>query len=310
MLIELRKALTFKKAVDRQANLRLRFIMKVNHHSEVTINCLVCGSRSHLCFMVHDGYKIARCHTCGFIFVNPRPSEESLLRLYLSRDDNPYFSNQYEPLKYELPVLLKVIRVIRNYIREGQLLEVGCGRGDFLRVAQTSGFSVTGCDVFGGDKPDIDDAVLYDGPLKSAKFPDECFDVVVARNTFEHLFDTNVEIREIRRVLKPNGHLYLKVPNVQFEQGVLCRLLFGKGHKFTPPYHLNHFSPKSLQALLKRTGFQFTSWYLEQPTVAPNRLGNIVRQTGHRLFQTLHFISGRTLPCHPTLSCLCQKTSY
>jgi 2-polyprenyl-3-methyl-5-hydroxy-6-metoxy-1,4-benzoquinol methylase len=93
------------------------------------------------------------------------------------------------------------------------MLEVGCGRGDFLRLARAAGFSVAGCDFFGGQKPVDTTLMLYDGTLTQAKLRDNSYDIVVIRNVLEHLFDPNIDLQEIRRILKPNGYVYVKVPN-------------------------------------------------------------------------------------------------
>jgi SAM-dependent methyltransferase len=132
---------------------------------------------------------------------------------------------------------------------------------------------------------------------------------VVIRNVLEHLFDPNAEIREIRRILKPNGYVYLKVPNVEFEHGFNCRLVFGKEHVFEPPYHLNYFSPASLQKFLDKSGFGFLSWFLEQPTLTPRWRSNLIRQTGYRLFQTLSLLTGGKSFPKILLSCVVQKTN-
>jgi SAM-dependent methyltransferase len=151
------------------------------------------------------------------------------------------------------------------------------------------------------------DIAFFDGTLQEAKFPDNSFDVVVVRNIFEHLFNPNAEIQEIRRILKRDGYLYLKVPNVDFEYGLRCRFIFGKPHAFDPPYHLNHFNPISLQRFLRNADFTLITWYLEQPTLQAKWTKNLARQAGYRVFQTLKFLSGSTLFPKPLLSCLAQK---
>lgn len=273
----------------------------------VMVQCPICGSASDSTFMFLTGFRIARCSGCGFIFVNPRPSEDSLLTLYSNQRTNVSFKPDYEPLEYEYPVLSQVIRKVQDYVPAGDLLEVGCGRGDFLRIAQTRGFSVAGCDIFGEQKPAYKGIVFYDGPLKRAKLPEGCFDVVVIRNILEHFFDPNVELKEIRRILKPNGYLYLKVPNVVFEHGFRCKLVFGRKHNLEPPYHLNYFSPASLQAFLKNGQFQFVSWLLEQPTFYSKWTLNLKRQAGFRLIKALYFLSGGRMFPKITLSCIAQK---
>jgi SAM-dependent methyltransferase len=184
---------------------------------------------------------------------------------------------------------------------------VGCGRGDFLRVAQRQGFSGTGCDIFGGRIPVSEGLVFFDGTLQEAKFPDNFFDIVVVRNIFEHLFNPNAEIQEIRRILKPAGYLYLKVPNVDFEHGLRCWFMFGKPHSFDPPYHLNHFSQISLQRFLHNADFTLISWYLEQPTLLARRARNLARQAGYRVSQAIRFLSGGVVFPKPLLSCFAQK---
>jgi SAM-dependent methyltransferase len=275
--------------------------------ANVTVPCPICGSVSDSTLMLFKGYRIARCLTCDFIFLNPRPAEDRLVGLYANHRQNPYFAEGYEPVEYERPVLAKIVSQIETYVPHGHLLEIGCGRGDFLKLAQTRGFSVTGCDIFDGHKPALDGISFFDGTLKEAGFGAESFDVVVIRNVLEHLFDPNSEIREIRRILKPNGHLYLKVPNVEFEHGFNCRLVFGKEHAFEPPYHLNYFSPASLQAFLGKAGFSFRSWYLEQPTLTPKWTSNLIRQTGYRVIQTVSFLTGGKSFPKILLSCVAQK---
>ena len=273
----------------------------------VTVRCLICDSASYSPFMFLKDFRIVRCSNCNFIFVNPRPTEDCLLKFYSNRTINPSFKSHYEPLEYELPILSKLVRTIQDYTLTGELLEVGCGRGDFLRVAQANGFSATGVDIFGEQKPAVDGVAFYDGPLKKASLPDNFFDVVVTRNLFEHLFDPNAEIKEVGRILKPNGYLFLKVPNVAFEHGLQCRLVFGRAHNLDPPHHLNYFSPTSLQAFLKTAKFEFVSWYLEQPTLYSNRSLNLKRQIGYRLIQTLFVLSGGRIFPKLVLSCIAKK---
>jgi SAM-dependent methyltransferase len=253
--------------------------------------CAVCDSISDRPLTTDNGFRIGRCVECGFVFVNPRPAQDSLIKLYANAEQNYCVSESYEPLEYELPVLTKIVREIQKYVRSGRLFEVGCGRGDFLRVAKSSGFSVSGCDLFAGSKLNIDGVELHDGTLRAANLGANEYDVVVIRNTLEHLFDPRGELEEIRRILKPDGYLYLKVPNVAFEHGFGCRLVVRRSHAFEAPYHLNHFSPRTLRLLLKRTRLQFMSWSIEQPTIEPEWKSNLLRQTSYRAIQAMRFIT-------------------
>ena len=273
----------------------------------VSTQCPICGSAADATLRIFRGFRIARCTTCRFVFVNPRPALNSLVALYAGVKSNPFFSEGFESTDTELPALNSVLQQIRHYVPTGRLLEVGCGRGDFLTLARTAGFSVTGCDFFGAHR--LPDGIAsFDGTLAQAQLTSNSFDVVVIRNVLEHVFDPNVELNEIRRILKSGAYLYVKVPNVAFEHGLGCRLVFGREHDFDPPIHLNHFSSASLIALLKKAGFQFISWSLERPTLYPSGIKHFVRQTGYRLIEAAFSLTyGRAFP-KIVLSCVARKT--
>jgi SAM-dependent methyltransferase len=272
---------------------------------DATVCCAVCESNTdrELCRVA--GYRIAQCPDCGFIFVNPRPSRPRLADLYRPVT-NPFFSTSYEPIELEAAVLARVMRTIRRHVPGGTLLEVGCGRGDLLRTARSHGFTVVGCDFFNGRIPDGSNLSLVDGTLHDARFADATFDVVVIRNVLEHLFDPRSELDEVRRVLKPGGFLYTKVPNAQNGGGPFYRRLIGHPYPFSPPYHLSHFAPETLRGLLRGTGFTFMNWTVERPTSARRPLKNWVRQAAYHGLSALHVMSAGHFP-QMTLTGLARK---
>lgn len=99
-----------------------------------------------------------------------------------------------------------------------QLLEVGAGAGVISRsLARATGPTgqVTAVDV-------VDERVVHDGyrfiqiPDTSLPFPDASFDIVVSNHVIEHVGPRPAQLqhlREIRRVLRPSGLLYLATPN-------------------------------------------------------------------------------------------------
>jgi SAM-dependent methyltransferase len=205
----------------------------------VGVACCICGSPNHREFVevvrrMDDGsggtYRIARCSACGFLYVNPRPTPEELIRLY--SHNAMCFREDYEPVSLEMPVLRRVIREIQRFVKSGSLLEVGCGRGELLELASKSGFAAHGCDL--QRSPALDSNVdFHVGTLQSSTFRDESFDCLVLRNTLEHLFDPADELRTCHRLLKPGGYLYLKVPNADYEHGWRCRMMWGGARLWT-----------------------------------------------------------------------------
>ena len=44
-------------------------------------------------------------------------------------------------------------------------------------------------------------------------FPDHCFDLIISNHSLEHFGDLAGSLREIGRVVRPNGALYVAVPD-------------------------------------------------------------------------------------------------
>ena len=65
-----------------------------------------------------------------------------------------------------------------------------------------------GCDVLQSDKNRVD--VIC--PATELKFEDNSFDSILCTQVLEHVYDHHTVIKEIHRVLKPNGHIILTVP--------------------------------------------------------------------------------------------------
>jgi SAM-dependent methyltransferase len=104
-----------------------------------------------------------------------------------------------------------------------RVLEVACGRGGFVRELARGGAHVTGCDFsFSalrvahaklGDATSGTSATLVHGDAHSLPFADASFDLIVSCETIEHLPDVRAAIREMHRVTRPGGKLFLTTPN-------------------------------------------------------------------------------------------------
>jgi len=250
-------------------------------------------------------YKVVQCQACEFLFVNPRPDEATLKTLYSDIMSNPFLSAHFESTEDEIPTLRQVLDIIQSVKPSGRLLEIGCGKGDLLQIAQQRGFEVEGTDL-GTPEEALGRFQIHLGPLRTLGLKPNSYDVVVTRNTLEHLFDPNVELEESRKLLKPGGVIYLKVPNSEFEHGVRCMLAFQRKHQFSPPWHLNHFTPKTLNQILQRNDFQVLSWRIEKPTRRSKWIRDFIQQTGYKAIDTCRKLSfGRLFP-KPILVCLAQ----
>jgi ubiquinone/menaquinone biosynthesis C-methylase UbiE len=109
-------------------------------------------------------------------------------------------------------------------IKGKRVLEVACGRGGFATVLQSLGAEACSVDfsaaalrvaqqkmLSGGG--DISKLNLVRADAHHLPFVDRAFDVVVSCETIEHLIDPPAAVREMARICKPGGVLYLTTPN-------------------------------------------------------------------------------------------------
>ncbi len=99
--------------------------------------------------------------------------------------------------------------------RGDKLLDVGCGRGDFLK-----GFKDLELDVCGLDNEKSHSQILKDIEVRYANIENESFpfeshifDVVFSKSVIEHLFDPENFMRECYRILKPGGRIIIMTPD-------------------------------------------------------------------------------------------------
>lgn len=99
-----------------------------------------------------------------------------------------------------------------------KLLDVGCGRGEFLR-----GFMDCGVVGHGVDQSKVAERVAQDAVLKTSNlesegipFPDNFFDVVYSKSVIEHFYYPEKLVQEIFRVLKPGGTVITLCPDWEF----------------------------------------------------------------------------------------------
>lgn len=114
------------------------------------------------------------------------------------------------------PLALAEYLTKRFDFRRGEcLLEIGCGRGDFLKAFQKAGLKCWGVDA--GKKsaellPDFD-IRQCDISKEPLPFEDSAFDIVYHKSLIEHLHDPAHLMDETSRILKDGGKLIILTPD-------------------------------------------------------------------------------------------------
>jgi SAM-dependent methyltransferase len=102
---------------------------------------------------------------------------------------------------------------LRGY-RGAKLLDLGCGRGEFLHGFAELGFQATGFDRSRPSQPKFSEPVVVgDYEQGGLPFADGEFSVLFNKSVFEHVRDISPLLRECHRVLSPSGRMVSLVPD-------------------------------------------------------------------------------------------------
>lgn len=172
-------------------------------------------------------------------------------------------------LKVVLSFLTKHNSVFQKDAKKSaKLLDIGCYDGHLALLLKNC---LGNCDAYGVDIAKKTIALARQKGIhakicdieKGINFESNLFDYVFAGEIIEHLYDTDFFLREIKRILKPDGILMITTPNF-VSLGRRLYYLFGKGmfmeQSFTLPKnaagHIRYFTFETLKELLLLHGFK------------------------------------------------------
>lgn len=218
-------------------------------------------------------YSIAKCHNCGLLQTIPAPDTEELKQLYetyynfggekgtsYTKSREVFFSS----FLYRFWMALDGDISFHSRKGRGRLLDVGCNEGRGLLIYQRNGFDPEGLELNEKAAQNARRAGFTVHTQSLEEFqPEEPFDVVVLSNVLEHAPDPREMLKNVYRVLKPGGQIWISCPNSQS----WLRKLFGRSWiNWHVPFHLFHFSSKTLTQLLQRCGFEITELKYATPS--------------------------------------------
>jgi SAM-dependent methyltransferase len=226
--------------------------------------CPACGSADEDEFLRAPGddgaeYRLAKCRRCTFVFTNPRPTADSLAALY-PPDYAPYESRKLRKGgRHALRARLFGVaeRSLADRIPVppgGRLLDYGCGSGLFAAKMRGRGWDARGMDFSAhaaeSARRNFGLEVIH-GDLPHPAVPPNSLDAITLRAVLEHVHDPARLLRAAAAVLKPGGHLYVSVPNLD-SWGFGA---FGVAwHPLHLPWHLLHFTPGTLRRVVADSG--------------------------------------------------------
>lgn len=213
----------------------------------------------------HGAFTVCVCGTCGFRFTNPYPAQEDI-HIFYESDDYVPVSNTTRGLinkGYHLArrVMLRAKRRMVGRLTgrsAGRLLDIGCGTGEFAGIMKEAGWQVQGVEPFAAARESA--ATRFGVPVvdvpQQAGLPDHAFDVITLWHVLEHAHNLNRSLRELDRLLAPDGTLLIGVPNYTcYDAG----FYLDQWAAYDVPRHLYHFAPETMRRLAARYGFAVTA---------------------------------------------------
>jgi 2-polyprenyl-3-methyl-5-hydroxy-6-metoxy-1,4-benzoquinol methylase len=204
--------------------------------------------------------QIVRCNRCGLMYASPRAKEPDHVEI-ANYDPafNPLHPNDTRVLKEQLQVRdYDTTRALLNriYPRRGRLLEVGSSLGYLLDVFRKDGWDVLGvepffqCCRYAREELGLE---VVNAILETAGIPDESFDVVLLNHVIEHIDDPLRTLREVNRILKPDGHFVIETPRYDT---LMFKLLGRRERSVSCGGHIYFFTTQTLKNLYEAAGFK------------------------------------------------------
>ena len=203
--------------------------------------------------------------------MNPQPNAEEILKHY-PKKYFPFMSNSPTNINKMLyrtfyskngSFLFKIIfsplkPFMRSYVKKlnGKLLDVGCGSGDFLIFMREHGMQCYGVEPGEFNKKLMKEngIKVLNTTLKKARYEKDYFDIITINHVLEHVSNPEETLKELYRILKPNGTLIIATP----QSNCIAYKIFGRDWtQLDVPRHLFIFSTKILEKYATKIGFKF-----------------------------------------------------
>jgi 2-polyprenyl-3-methyl-5-hydroxy-6-metoxy-1,4-benzoquinol methylase len=192
--------------------------------------------------------------TLDMLHTSPQPSLENLGRYYESPDyishtdsKRSLFEKAYHFVK-GIALKNKLNLINSSSSGKGKVLDIGAGTGDFLLTAKENGWKTIGVEPSEKAKAiAIQKGIEF--VVETQELESHSFDVITMWHVLEHVPNLDNQIKELKRLVKPNGTVIIAVPNFKSYDAKY----YGKfWAAFDVPIHFWHFSKTAIKLLFEK----------------------------------------------------------
>ncbi len=219
--------------------------------------CSLCESMNVAEVYTAQGLHYLLCNKCGLEKQNIgndalKESFEKSQMLYYEEDDLSFS----KPIRaINLRKAKKRIKVVKEYLNSGRLLEIGPGCGEFLTEAVSAGFDIEAIETSKRFADYINKTLkikTYEVMLEDFNHEGGKYDAVYSSHVIEHVVDPIFYLLMAKKTVREGGYFFIMSPNADcWEHRVT-----GKSWSIYSTAHLHLFTPKSLTLCLEKAGWE------------------------------------------------------
>lgn len=237
-------------------------------------SCILCHSTESKVVFNENGIPIVECSNCGHIYSSYEQEEH--YEGYWDGEEQTY------DLKWWDDAHRAVYQdFISSYLKKdkGNLLDVGCGLGFFVKAVLTKkpGWTATGYEIskqavkFAKEHNRLKE--VYAGLVQDSGLAKESFDIITLWDVIEHIPKPHSLLEYLYGLLKPGGILFLQTPNfpIQLAKANLKVMLKGMKpdvHYLEAKDHVNNYKMKTLAELGIQCGFKNPRYKVLMPILS------------------------------------------
>ncbi|RYY00503.1 MAG: class I SAM-dependent methyltransferase [Gammaproteobacteria bacterium] len=211
-----------------------------------------------------EDFVIWQCSDCSLRFTQDVPDEDSIGPYYQSQDyishtntDKGLLNKLYQRVR-KRTLEQKAKLIISNTKEKGRILDIGAGVGAFLSVMKEKGWEIKGVEP---DEVARKNALqLFGLPLEQPAALQQLlpatYDAITLWHVLEHVHQLHDYVEQLKNLLAPNGKIFIAVPNYTSGDAGIYRTFWAA---YDVPRHLYHFTPKSIENLVKQHGLKLTA---------------------------------------------------
>lgn len=139
----------------------------------------------------------------------------------------------------------RILHNLNEKLKPKMILDVGCGERIYEHIFSNSNYLGIDVEISGRTSEQKLADTYYDGT--NIPYESEVFDLIICTEVLEHCEDTEKLMREIHRVLKKGGKLFVTAPFIWGEHEV--------------PYDFVRFTTYGIKKYLKEAGFKIINFY-------------------------------------------------